>query len=287
MRPPLRRPAAVYRAYETMVNLYDLQYRAIVVHSSSHDKRRHKRIDRLLAKKRKELDALCKTILSDTYYCRADAKTAADKLHTAAHGSYHNLECGIEKVAKYGRGRPAKGEERTPTGYEYQLHLTVTQDPEKVDPLRLQAGCFVLLCNLTSTEDKKNFSAHELLRLYKNQDGIERNFSFLKDPVIVNSIFFKKNHRIEVLGLVLLISLLIWRLMELCMRRYVGQGDNTITGWKDKPTTRPTSFMMTTKLLTILVLRVEDQRQLARPLNSVQLEYINALGVDQNAFICP
>ena len=45
----------------------------------------------------------------------------------------------------------------------------------------------------------------------------QKNFSFLKDPVIVNSIFLKKAERIEVLGLVLLISLLIWRLMECSM----------------------------------------------------------------------
>jgi hypothetical protein len=41
------------------VTLYDREYRAIVVHSSAHDKRRHKRIDRLLDKKRNELEALC------------------------------------------------------------------------------------------------------------------------------------------------------------------------------------------------------------------------------------
>ena len=41
-----------------------------------------------------------------------------------------------------------------------------------------------------------------LLELYKNQSGIEQNFRFLKDPVIVNSIFLKKPSRIEVLGLV-------------------------------------------------------------------------------------
>ena len=86
--PPKRHPVAVYRAYKTKMNLYDQQNRAIGVHSSSHDKRRPKRIERLLAKKRKALDALCKTILSDTYYCRADAETAADKPHTAALGGY-------------------------------------------------------------------------------------------------------------------------------------------------------------------------------------------------------
>jgi transposase len=285
--PPQKRPAAVYRAHETTVRLYDRDYRAIVVHSSAHDKRRHKRIDRLLAKKRKDLDTLCKKIRSTSYFCQADAQAAADKLHTAAGGSYHKLDCTIEKVAKFDRGRPAKGKPRTPAGYEYQLHLQITPDPELVEPLRLEAGCFVLVSNLDSPKDLENFSASELLRLYKNQDGIERNFSFLKDQVIVNSIFLKKNHRIEVLGLVLLISLLIWRLMEHCMRHYITDTGNTITGWKDKPTTKPTSFMMTTKFLSILVLKVENLRQLARPLNTVQLEYLKALSVDPNTFISP
>jgi hypothetical protein len=109
----------------------------------------------------------------------------------------------------------------------------------------------------------------------------------LKDPVIVNSIFLKKNHRIEVLGLVLLISLLIWRLIEHCMRRYIYETGTTITGWKDYPTTKPTSFMLTTKFLSILVLKVENQRRLARSLRPVQLEYLKALGIDPVAFTSP
>ena len=285
--PPQKRPAAVYNAYETTVTLYERAYRAIVVHSSAHDKRRHKRIDRLLDKKRNELEFVCKKIRSATYYCRADAQAAVNKLQAAAAGSYHQCECAIRKVAKFGRGRPAKGTERTPIGYEYELQLKILPDPEKIGPLRLQAGCFVLLCNLDSPQDVANFDARELLRLYKDQDGIERNFSFLKDPVIVNSIFLKKNHRIEVLGLILLISLLIWRLIEYCMRRHISQTGTTITGWKDKPTDKPTSFMLTTKFLSILVLRVENQRRLARPLRPVQLEYLKALGIDPTAFISP
>lgn len=285
--PPKKRPAAVYQTYETTVNLYDKDYRAIVVHSSAHDKRRHKRIDRLLAQKRKALDTLCKKIRSTSYFCRADAQAATDKLQGAATGSYHKIECTIEKVAKFSRGRPTKDKPRMPTGYEYQLHLKITADDQVVEPLRVQAGCFVLVTSLYSQKDRENFSAYELLRLYKDQDGIERNFSFLKDPVIVNSIFLKKANRIEVLGLVLLISLLIWRLMEHCMRRYITKTGNAITGWKNKPTTKPTSFMMTTKFLSILVLKVDHQRQLARPLNLVQLEYLKALNVDPNTFTFP
>lgn len=286
-KPSQKRPAASYKAYETTLDLYGHDYRAMVIHSSAHDKRRHKRIDRLLAKKRKDLDTLCKKILSKVYYCRADAEAAQEKLQAAAAGSYHKIACSIEKVAKYPRGRPAKGQARIPVGYEYQLHPDIVPDEQLVQPLRLEAGCFVLITNLTSVIDRENFSSRELLRLYKDQDGIERNFSFLKDPVIVNSIFLKTTQRIEVLGLILLISLLIWRLIELCMRKYISDTGNKITGWKNKPTERPTTFMMTTKFLSILVLKVEDKRQLARPLNTVQLEYLKALNVDPVAFTSP
>jgi len=48
---PAKRKAAYYRGFETTVELYGRPYRAVVVHSSAHDKRRHKRIDRLLAQK--------------------------------------------------------------------------------------------------------------------------------------------------------------------------------------------------------------------------------------------
>ena len=284
---PKKRPAASYRVHETLVDLYGHDYRAIVVHSSAHDKRRHKRIDRLVAQKRKALEAECKTIRAATYFCRADAQAAADKLKTAAAGSYHNIEVTIEKVAKYSRGRPAKDTPRTPTGHEYPLRLKITPDDEKLAPLRIRAGCFVLITNLTRAKDRQTFLAGDLLRLYKSQDGIERNFSLLKAPVIVNSIFLKKNHRIEVLGLVLLISLLIWRLIEHCMRAYISRTGHHITGWKDKPTRRPTTFMLTTKFMSIIVLRLDQHRQLARPLNPVQLEYLKALDLDPAIFTSP
>ncbi|MBW2633441.1 MAG: IS1634 family transposase [Deltaproteobacteria bacterium] len=280
-----KRPAAYYRGFETTVELYERPYRAVVVHSSAHDKRRHKRIDRLLAQKRKKLESICKQLDAKVYFCRADAETAVDKLNSAAVGSYHQLQCEINKIAKYPRGRPAKDKPRTPIGYEYKLAVEITEDLSAVTPLRLEAGCFVLLCNISS--DDGLGSAKELLTLYKDQSGIEQNFGFLKDPLIVNSIFLKNPHRIEVLGLVLLLSLLIWRLMERSMRQYIESTGSTITGWKKRPTKRPTSFMMTTKFLEILVLKSGSKRQLARPLRPVQLEFLQALNLSPDIFTVP
>ena len=282
-----KRPAAYYRGFETTVELYEETYRAVVVHSSAHDKRRHKRIDRLLQQNRKSLEVYCKKVNSSPFYCRADAEAAADKIRRAVAGSYHRIECSIRKEARYPRGRPAKGAPRTPIGYEYLLDVKIDPDADTITPMRLEAGCFVLICNLTSKQGRSQWTAISLLELYKNQSGIEQNFGFLKDPVIVNSIFLKKPIRIEVLGLVLLIALLIWRLMERCMRQYLEKTKSEITGWKNRPTKRPTSFMMTTKFLSILVARSGRRRELVKPLKPVQLEFLRAMGVKPEVFVNP
>lgn len=280
-----KRSTAHYKTFESTVDLYGKTYRAIVVHSSAHDKRRHKRIDRILKEDRKQLEKLCKEATSSAFFCHADAQTAVEKLVRSANASYHQITAQIDEVPKYGRGRPAEGKTRTPLRYEYVLTTTIVEAPEKVAPLRDQAGCFVLLSNLV--EEIEAWPADELLKLYKSQIGIEKNFSFLKDPVIVNSIFLKKAERIEVLGLVLLISLLIWRLMERSMRQYVEGNDSTLTGWERRPTKKPTAFMMTTKFSGMMVITIGRHRQLARPIKDYQQEYLVALGVSSRVFTEP
>jgi transposase len=105
--------------------------------------------------------------------------------------------------------------------------------------------------------------------------------------VIINSIFLKKNSRIDVLGMILLIALLIWRLIERTMRQHLDQEQTTITGWVRRKTKRPTAFMMSTKFHTILVIKIKNKRLLARPLKPVHLEYLQALDIDPNVFVTP
>ncbi len=143
------------------------------------------------------------------------------------------------------------------------------------------------MCNVPQTLNGEYWDEAALLSLYKEQYGIEKNFGFLKDPVIVNSIFLKKPQRIEVLGLVLLIALLIWRLMERNMRQYLEEKNITITGWDNRQTKRPTSFMMTTKFINTLVLTVEKQRKLARPFKAEQVEFLVALNFTTDIFTVP
>jgi transposase len=283
-----KRPAAHYKAFDTTVTLYKTNYRATVIHSSAHDKRRHKRIDRLLKKNKKELEQLAQKLITEPYYCEADALAAVEKLSQLPKKTdIFQISASVETVAKYRRGRPKKGEKRVPERYEYRLELSFEEDKAKVDTLREEAGCFILLSNLVLSSEKAEWDVEGLLRLYKSQSGIEQNFGFLKNPVIINSVFLKKNSRIEVLGMILLISLLIWRLIERSMRLYVEENQTTITGWVRRRTKRPTSFMMSTKFHTVLVIKSGDDRQLAKPLKPVHLEYLRALDVNPEIFLTP
>jgi DNA-binding MarR family transcriptional regulator len=109
----------------------------------------------------------------------------------------------------------------------------------------------------------------------------------LKDPVIVNSLFLKKPARIEALGLILLLALLIWRLMERALRRHVDTTSTPLPGWDKKTTERPTAFMMGTKFAGGIVLKLGHDRQLARPLSVVQQHYLTALDVPATCFTLP
>ena len=113
---------------------------------------------------------------------------------------------------------------------------------------------------------------------------MEQNFAFLKDPAVVNAIFLKTEERIEALGLILLISLLIWRLIERSLRRHVEKTGRPLIGWDNKPTTRPTPLMVTSKFRNITVIRIGSQRRLNRPLNPVQLHWLQALGLKPTLF---
>jgi len=280
-----KRPAAFYRACESSVSLYGDDFRAIVIHSSAHDKRRHKRIDRAVEKERKALNKSCKEINAQSFHCLADAQAAADRL--VKNGVYHTIRIDIAEVAKYAPGRPAKDRPKVPVRHEYILNARIEEDPRKLEKPRMEAGCFVLITTLPKKDGEQDYSSERLLRIYKEQYGIEKNFGFLKDPVIVNSIFLKKPERIEVLGLILLISLLIWRLIERSLRLHVENTNESLPGWNGKRTSRPTSFMMTTKFTNIMVVKYGNTRKLARPLKLDQKEYLKALGLTAHIFTVP
>ena len=82
----------------------------------------------------------------------------------------------------------------------------------------------------------------------------------------------------------MLLALLIWRLIEHQMRTRLAATDATVPGWDNKPTARPTGYMMTVKFKGLLILKLGNERRLASPLSLTRLAFLNALGLSPKIF---
>jgi transposase len=280
--PTKRRPGTFYKVAEAEVTLYGKPYRAVVVHSSSQDQRRQQQLARELQASMATLEATRREVAQQEYACLADAEAAAAKLRTVQ-SAYHRLEALVEERPQYGPGRPSSKRPRVVKALRYGVQVTVHERAEMIARKTQETGCFVLLTNVPPAGEMAH-RAGDVLRAYKEQHGIEQNYGFLKDPLIVNSLFLKKPERIEALGLVLLLALLLWRLVERTLRVHVEATGKPLTGWDKKATQKPTAFMMMTKFAGVIVLKVGDQRQLAHPLSAVQQQYLMALRVPATYF---
>ena len=284
-KPTKHRPGTSYKAYEGEVTLYGTPYRAVVIHSSAQDKRRQQRLARDIQTSSSTMQTTARAAEQQEYFCRADADAAAARLR-AVSAAYHRLEVAVEERLVYGRGRPSAHKPRPITARRYRLKTAISPQTERIARMEEEAGCFVLLTNVPTAGELAH-SARDILTVYKEQHGTEQNYGFLKDPVIVNSLFLKKPERIEALGLILLLALLLWRLMERTMRTYVDTTRTPLPGWDKKATERPTAFMMITKFAGVIVFKCGHDRQLARPLSVVQQQYLTALDVPATCFTLP
>jgi transposase len=276
---PKRTPAH-YHGFETMVDLYGAWYRALVVHSDAYDERRVKRLERTLEQDKGEMERIASEQEKIEYACLADAQAAVSRL---PHWRFYELVGRIEEKTIYTTGRPKADGTRKVQRTTYRLNISLQPREKAIARARKEAGCFVLITN-EPEESSGGLGSKELLRAYQDQHAVEQNFGFLKDPVIVNALFLKSPRRIEALGLILVLALMVWRLMERTMRVSLKESNGKVVGWNNRQTSRPTSFMMTTKFVSVIVIRDAERRFLAEPLDPIQERYLQILGLSEAVF---
>ena len=135
---------------------------------------------------------------------------------------------------------------------------------------------------------KEKLSAREVLKTYKQQYGVEKNFSFLKEPLIANDTFLKKPSRIDALTFILLVSLMIWNLMQRDLRKSEQVRAGQLHDLNKRPTKRPTSYLLMCQLSGVIILKNGNARHL--PHKSIKpqgLLYLKALGFDESIYTIP
>ena len=176
------------------------------------------------------------TLSTQEFACTADAISATENLSKTM--KWHQL-CDVETIEKphYDKaGKPKK--DAVPHRVSYHVTGTVIPIDREIATQRVRCGRFILASNVL---DSTQFSASDALREYKAQQGVERGFRFLKDPLFfADSVFLKSPKRIAALGMIMALCLLVYNLGQRQLRQALAQAGETIPNQLGKPTASPT-----------------------------------------------
>lgn len=282
--PSINRQRASYRSHETSVTIGQKVYRAIVIQTDHLDKRRTNAIENRRTKEKKLVEKQIKAAEKTTYHCEDDARKALEAISVKKKTNYWDIKGSMEAIEIHAPGRSPKAGSRKIVATKYKLRLAPDENTSHHAEKLKMAGCFVMISNIPKDE----MPAREVLKTYKEQYGVEQNFSFLKEPLIANDTFLKKPSRIDALTFILLVSLMIWNLIQRELRNSAEVRNGELKDLNKRPTSRPTGYLMMSQLSGIIILKYGNQRLLPR--NGIKqqgLKYLKAMGFDEKIYTTP
>jgi transposase len=283
-----KKGAAEYRSVGLRAELSGEEYRFIVYHSSAKDGRKLRSLKKAIKRERKDLAKRIEEFCRQEFYCEKDARESAQKFLKKCKAKLHAIPWSVEKrtvaVKRKKRGRPPKGyvpetESRWVATFAPEIDkAAVGQEEEK-------AGMFVLITTL----DEAKFDDAAVLRLYKEQDGVERIFRILKSPSLVGAYCLESPRRIVAFGFVVLIAVTVHTFMECMVRRELAkEGAAPIEGLYGEKTHRPTANAIQEAFTPIIVREVHgweaDRIEPDIPLNENQKRILGLCGLDESVY---
>jgi transposase len=210
--------------------------RWILVESQERLKSDIKKLDKKIQQIQQNCVQELKTLAGQDFACVADAIAAAEKLSTKM--KWHKLSNiqTLEKLHYEKRGKPKP--DALPTSISYRVTADVISMNTEISAQRVRCGRFILATNIL---DSRQFTADDALGEYKAQQSTERGFRFLKDPLFfTSSVFLKSARRIEALGMIMALCLLVYNLAQRQLRLALALSQDTIPNQLGKPTNSPT-----------------------------------------------
>jgi len=218
-----------YKLASKTENYAGIEQRWLVVQSQERRESDLRKLTQKIIKAESKAVQDLKKLSQEEFACEADAIKALSKL--SKQFKYHQINVSIVTQIK------SKTKD-SPQEICYQISATVSQDESKINTELLSAGRFIIATNIL---DSKELSDDSMLSEYKAQQSCERGFGFLKDPLFfADSIFLKSPERIESLGMIMGLCLLVYTLAQRQIRNALKESKSTIKNQLGKATNRPT-----------------------------------------------
>jgi transposase len=213
-----------------------IKQRWLVIESDLRKQADLKKIVKEVEKQLESAQAKLRKLSRQKFACIADAETAIKKLSSS--WKYHQITeiRSQEKTVKATKSN-LKRLDRTQTKV-YQVTGEIAPRNSAIEAEQVKAGRFILATNILDTEAVTN---SQVLSEYKAQQSNERGFRFIKDPLFFTaSVFVKKPERVEAIGMIMGLCLLVYNLAQRKLRQHLSATNDRVKNQAKKLTNKPT-----------------------------------------------
>jgi len=213
----------------------NIQQRWLLVYSEQAYQREKETFEKNVDKQQEQINKKIWHLKNELFQCESDAIKAFDVI--VRNYPYFSFSKTLEPINRYSKkGRPKSDAESKIAGYHIIAEVRKNQDA--ITTALNCKGRFILA---TNELDENFLSDEKILTEYKEQQGVERGFRFLKDPwFMVDSIFLKSPKRIEALMMVMTLCLMVYNIAQYKLRQCLQEKQETIPNQLNKPVKNPT-----------------------------------------------
>ena len=244
--------SAKYRVQSFTRKLHGHELRFVVVHSDQLEALQLETLQRQMAKERAAIQKQLEEWLKQRYACRHDAEQAIVSFQKQSKWKWHECDFAVQEetyvIPRHKRGRP-QANERLLTETRWRvMDFGILRNDEALLSKHYKSGLFILM---TSHAQSDEWTNAKVLQTYKGQESAETRFRLLKDPVFLDAVYLKQPHRIEALGIVMVMALLVYGVLEWRVRKNLELEKEPLVLPGKRKSFKPTGEMLLALLQTI------------------------------------
>ncbi len=270
--------SARYKTRSTRGEIDERKYDFLVIHSSALEARKEKSLERRFEKLREAARKEGIALRKRDFACEEDARRGGLELLEKAAKQGIAAGCSVELEEKVvrGKGRPKKDAPPPTVDRTWRAVVEIGEVEEKAWKSALQQeSTFVLVYRMEKRTEWKNPA--DILRAYKNQNVVEQGFRFLKQPIYLGPVLLKKPERVEALGYIFLLVLLLGKYLEYRVRAILKkEGDPLRVG--GQKLARPTAKTILEQLGIVVLKERDGICSMPRPPSGNTVRILHALG---------
>lgn len=259
-------------------------YRFVVVHSTALEARKEATLNRNIEKSKISLTKKAEKLQKHYFACEKDAQVALDTFRKTveSEGLLCKTEVKILRKANYGkRGRP-KGSDLAEILESFHACCEVLDaDQDRLKKALENESTFILISSIIDG----SLTDRDLLTEYKHQNSIEEAFRFLKSPVYLGQVLLNRKERVEAMGYVFILVLMIASYLQYRVRKSLKDNDEYVLDPGNKKNKRPSVKRIFEILEDVLVIITPQGRFFPAKIQPRILDMIRWAGFDPNIYL--